>query len=89
MLLALCVGAALGGYLLYGIHLEISSLRGEVDRLREQGSADHTALSLLQNRTSKDLQQLQSTMHKLDAGVLHAVWATPSVCGLMCCPSIQ
>ena len=84
VLLALCVGAALGGYLLYSIHLEIGSLRGEVDRLREQGSADHAALSLLQSRTSTELQQLQATVHKLDTGVLQATWATASVCGLMC-----
>lgn len=78
-LLALCMGVALGGYLLYGMHLEVSSLRGEVAQLREQGSAMQAALSLLQNNTSNGLERLQSTVHRLDTGVLLAVQVTSHV----------
>lgn len=75
-LLVLCVAVALGTYLLYGMHLEMVSLREEVARLQEQGLSGQATLQVLQNRTFSGLQQLQSTLHRLDMGVLQVVWGT-------------
>lgn len=81
VLLALCVAVALGAYLLYGMHLEMVSLREEmvslreeVARLQEQGSSGKATLLVLQNRTLSGLQQLQSTLHRLNAGGLRCRW---------------
>ena len=69
-LLALSVGAALGGYSLYGIQLEIGSLRQELDQLQRQHSAGYAELSQLLNQTTSDLQHLQSVVHELFTGAL-------------------